>query len=244
MSASLGGSEHGATSVGGPDDGGRRKKPWWLWLLLAALAVVLLLLLTQCGGDDDTGPDAASPSAATTATTESPTSTTTESPTSTTTETSPDTATDGTSPSTPDTATPGSEPAPGASPSAPAAGGNLTADGVALLPLAAAAPAGDLSPFSGQAVQGRAVTVLTVPADEGFWVGSSKTDRIWVQLSGEGESSYQVSEGDSVDLDGVMVAHDAGFADQVGVTTEEGAEQLAAQAQHIEVETSALTRSP
>jgi hypothetical protein len=74
-----------------------------------------------------------------------------------------------------------------------------------------------------------------VPADEGFWVGSSATDRIWVQLEGGGESAYTVRPGDRVSFTGQLVANPAGFARQSGVDPDEGAEQLDRQAAHITV---------
>jgi hypothetical protein len=79
------------------------------------------------------------------------------------------------------------------------------------------------------------VQVLSVPADEGFWVGSSEQQRVWVQLTGEeGESPYQVTEGDVVDLEGTVVAHDASFAEQVGLSDADGAAQLTDLGSHIE----------
>jgi hypothetical protein len=87
------------------------------------------------------------------------------------------------------------------------------------------------------------VLVQSVPADEGFWVGTSETDRVWVQLSGTDESGYVVQQGDRVDFTGQVTAHDPGFATQVGVAAAEGADQLDQQAAHIEVAKSQLRRS-
>ena len=44
------------------------------------------------------------------------------------------------------------------------------------------------------------MSVLSVPADEGFWIGTSQNDRVWVQIVGKGESPYQVQAGDKVDF--------------------------------------------
>jgi hypothetical protein len=109
------------------------------------------------------------------------------------------------------------------------------ADG--MLPLAqVAGPQGELTSQVGKAVTGQGVLVQSVPADEGFWVGTSATDRVWVQLSGTGESGYVVKQGDRVDFTGKVVAHDPGFATQVGVDdAAEGANQLGQQGAHIEV---------
>ena len=72
---------------------------------------------------------------------------------------------------------------------------------------------------------GRTVRVQSVPADEGFWVGASETDRLWVQLTGtRGESDYTVKQGDTVDFTGTVTRAADGFAAKAGVTAAEGAE--------------------
>lgn len=122
--------------------------------------------------------------------------------------------------------------------------GELTADGVSLLPVAAVAgPDGALSTQVDEPATAAGVTVQSVPADEGFWVGTSATDRVWVQLTGTDESGYAVKQGDRVDFTGQFVVHDAAFPAQVGVDDAEGAAQLAAQAAHIQVAKSALALS-
>lgn len=114
--------------------------------------------------------------------------------------------------------------------------GTLTAGGTALLPLSdSATPDGSLAGYVREPAVGRGVTVLSVPADEGFWIGTSDTDRVWVQLIGAGESPYVVRPGDTVSFDGVVVAHGADFPARVCVGTEQGADLLATQAAHIEV---------
>jgi len=103
--------------------------------------------------------------------------------------------------------------------------------------LTTSAPNGDLSRYVGQQAQARGVSVLSVPADEGFWVGTSQTDRVWVQLVGKGgESPYQVKAGDKVDFTAKIVGHTSSFAAQVGVDAAEGAAQLTAEKTHIEVD--------
>jgi hypothetical protein len=120
---------------------------------------------------------------------------------------------------------------------ADAAGGTLTAGGTDLLALSAAAGSGGgLSRYSGQQAEGRGVTVESVPADEGFWVGTGAQERVWVQLTGAaGESPFEVEAGDRVSFAGSVTAHPEGFAEEIGVTVEEGADLLQAQGQHIEV---------
>ncbi len=44
-------------------------------------------------------------------------------------------------------------------------------------PLSSGSPGGDLTQYAGQDATAKGVLVQSVPADEGFWVGSSETDR-------------------------------------------------------------------
>ena len=213
----------GATSIGAE----QRKSRKGLWLALAAIAAViaLLLLLSRCGGDDDPQSAGSAASASATGSTSSAAGPSGSSDSGT---------------SSPATGGAGGTTAPGGA--AGSAGDLVTADGRSVLELGASAdPSGGLGSATGQAVTGSAVQVLTVPADEGFWVGTSDADRVWVQLTGaSGESPYTVQEGDSVDFTGSVVPHDAGFADQVGVDEAEGASQLTGQAAHLEVPRSGL----
>jgi hypothetical protein len=129
-------------------------------------------------------------------------------------------------------------PAPGAAegPGSGTGAGTLTAGDTPLLPVAAVdGPDGSLAAFVGRPVTATDVVVQSVAADEGFWVGGSGTDRVWVQLTGEGESAYAVGPGDRVSFTGQVVGHDAGFAAQVGVDPAEGGEQLTGQAAHVAV---------
>ena len=97
------------------------------------------------------------------------------------------------------------------------------------------------------------VQVLSVCADEGFWV-SSDHGRLWVQIDTARESPYTVAEGDLVSFSGRVAAHDANFPGQVGVTAAGGggargppggprgggAGDLAAQGAHITIPVSGL----
>ena len=196
-----------------------------LGAVLVAALIALLLVLSRCGGDDEP----AQRSGAGTATTPASTAPSSGSPSS---------------------AGASSSSASGTAGSAAPAGNGapssiVAADGSAVLdPAAPADPTEALARVSGQSVTGSAVQVLSVPADEGFWVGATDTRRVWVQLVGAaGESPYQVRQGDLVDFTGTVVAHDPGFAATVGVDDAEGADQLSAQGQHIEVDRAALALS-
>ena len=197
--------------------GGRPARRKWLLPLLLGLAalIALLLLLSQCGGDDDD--DAASPAGTPTAaaTTSAPASDATSAPSA----------------------------AAGASAGAADAGqsgaaGTVTAGGTNLL------GADDLSAHDGQQAVGRAAKVQSVPSDEGFWVGSSEQDRIWVQLTGTGgESDYKVKQNDDIDFTGTVTKAAEGFAGTVGVTDAEGAGQLTEQGHYVSVPASSVKLS-
>ncbi len=58
-----------------------------------------------------------------------------------------------------------------------------------------------------------------------------------------GESPYQVQEGDILDFEGTVAAHDEAFAGEVGVDEANGAAQLTEQRHHLEVATAAVQLS-
>jgi hypothetical protein len=118
---------------------------------------------------------------------------------------------------------------------APGAGapGALLANGEDLI---AAGSAGRLGALAGAQVTGQAV-VESVVSDEGFWVGSSPQQRIFVHLSPEsrgtdGESPFQVVAGQTVTMTGSVVPfNDAAVA---GVDAAEGLEQVRLQGAIVE----------
>lgn len=220
----------GAVRLG--TDGGRaaapaHKRPWWLLALLGLLLLGLLLFaLSRCGNDDETDSASTAASAAPSAVASA----------------APSTAPSATA-SSPAAGASGSAAGSGAAAGAGGAGtGSLTAAGVSLLPLSAAAGSGgDLSKYTSQPARATGVLVESVPADEGFWVGSGPADRVWVQLTGTaGESPFQVKVGQRVDFTGTVSPNPAGYAQTVGVDAAEGAAQLTAERQHIVVDKSTL----
>ena len=219
----------GATPIGAREDGDRRRKKGLLWGVLALVGLLALaLLLSQCGGDGPaTGTGAADGSASGNS---SPAGSSSASSSSSEADASPS-ATSGSG---------GSGSGAGA-----AGGGRLVAGGQDLLQAVAGGDAAAaLGGVAGETATATGVQVLSVPADEGFWVGASETDRVWVQLTGEaGESPYQVQEGDAVDFEGTVVAHDQAFAGEVGVDEAAGAGQLTEQGHHLEVAKSGVTLS-
>lgn len=95
---------------------------------------------------------------------------------------------------------------------------------------------GQLRSLVGQTVLGHSMRVLSVPADEGFWVSNTGDDRVWVQLrTRHGESRVNVNAGDSVSFTGLVRSHDDGFARRVGVDSGEGAALLTREGGHVSV---------
>ena len=84
------------------------------------------------------------------------------------------------------------------------AAGTLTARGDSLLPV----PAGGLAGYETETATGQEVVVQSVVKDEGFWVGTSAQDRVYVEYGGDvGADENQGTEpsvGDKVDLTGEM----------------------------------------
>jgi hypothetical protein len=179
------------------------------WAILIVLLLVLFLLLSRCTGSNGSSRVGAVPNSAGPAE---------PAPASTSTANSgevqvPDDEDD-------------NEPVPG--------DGTLTVQGEPILPLSEAGE--NLSRYSGKRAVARQALVLSVPADEGFWVGTGGSDRVWVQLTGRPpESPYVVSAGDRVSFTARVTPNRKGFAQQVGVTRAEGAGTLTAQRQHLNV---------
>jgi Sigma-70 region 2 len=125
-------------------------------------------------------------------------------------------------------------------PVAPAGDRTLTSEGRAILPLRGRPP---LSRYAGTTVEARGVRVQQVVADEGFWVGTSVRDRVWVQLTGTRESGFRVKPGEKVTFTGRMVENSVYFSRRAGVTPREGAGLLERQGYHIEVRADRLRLS-
>lgn len=84
--------------------------------------------------------------------------------------------------------------------------GRLSAGGAQLLP----PPSGGLSTAVGNTATGKDVAVQSVNGNEGFFVGSSRVDRVYVEWGGDvGQneaSRFQPAKGDKVNLTGPVQA--------------------------------------
>jgi hypothetical protein len=100
-------------------------------------------------------------------------------------------------------ATPPTQPPPSTPSASSVAGGTLTAGGASLLPV----PVEGLSKYAGMDGEGKSVEVQSVVKDEGFFVGTSDTDRVYVEYGGDvgkNESNFVPAEGDKVNLKGPL----------------------------------------
>ncbi len=106
----------------------------------------------------------------------------------------------------------------------------------ALLPLASGSLTGDL----GQPVTGTA-RVESVVSDEGFWVGSSAQERVFVHLTpqarkADGESPFQVRGGQTVEFTGRLVSAAQSAGPLADVTAQEGKQQVQQQGAYVSAE--------
>lgn len=120
---------------------------------------------------------------------------------------------------------------------ASAAPGTLRVGATQLLP---AADVGSLRDHIGEPVVADGLSVQAVPADEGFWVGTAAAGRVWVQLETARESAVTVRRGDRVSFRGTLRAATPGTAERVGLTTTEGAAQLAREGAFVAVPVAGL----
>lgn len=125
-----------------------------------------------------------------------------------------------------------------ARPEDPAAcGGTLSVNGDSI----ALSDADRLGQMAGGRVEGDNLPVQSVPANEGFWLGCAD-GRLWVQLTGVGESPERVIAGQRLGFTGTAVPHPDLFSDSIGVDQSEGAAQLDQQRVHVEVRYADLQR--
>ena len=100
---------------------------------------------------------------------------------------------------------------------------------------------GSLADKVGQPVTG-STKVESVVSDEGFWAGSSKTERTFIYLTPEarkanGESKFQVKAGQTVKVTGTMGTPQSAPKAVAGVTAAEGLDQLTKQGALVSAKT-------
>lgn len=224
------GTTRGASSVGGD----RKRRAGWLpWLVLGALALLGLLaflLLRNAGDDgDDQGIDTTNDAAA-----ETDAGSGTDDGTGTAGGTDDGSGDDATATTAAPSTTADAGTGSGTDDGSGSGGGILTAGGQDVF---SAAGSGGLASLSAQPVEGQGVTVESVVADEGFWVGTA-AQRVFVFLTpeartSEGESPFQVEAGQRIDVTGTLQPVPADIA-PFGVEAEEGADELIGQGQYVE----------
>jgi hypothetical protein len=92
-----------------------------------------------------------------------------------------------------------------------------------------------LATVAGRTAVASGAHVEAVPADEGFWVGTSGA-RVWVQFSGSGESPLHIEVGQVLDFTGQVTANPPHFPSQVGLTSDAGGPELERVGYHLTVE--------
>src|SRR5205823_4373849 len=91
-------------------------------------------------------------------------------------------------------------------------GGAISEGGLAAMGQRISVSSGsDLRQHVGQDVMVCSVSVQSVPANEGFWLGRSEHERVWVQMITTGESALHVKAGDAVSFTGRVVPHGEDF---------------------------------
>ncbi len=101
---------------------------------------------------------------------------------------------------------------------------------------------GQLTRVVGQPAEGRSVGVLSVPSDEGFWVGTDNTNRVFVHLAlAPSESPFDIDPGDTVNFSGTVRALPPDPQAAFGLTPAEGLADLRRHGAYIEA--TQVTRS-
>jgi len=86
------------------------------------------------------------------------------------------------------------------------------------------------------------VVVVSVPGDEGFWVGDPSS-RMWVQMTGHGESALQVTTGMLLSFHGLLVPNSAGFVAGLALKQAADRDSLSTAGVHVEVPQGAVTHA-
>ena len=91
-----------------------------------------------------------------------------------------------------------------------------------------------LAPFEDQTVRGSGIEVQSVVGDEAFWAGSDPARRIFVVVTGGGESAPAIDAGDRIDLSGIVRVLPVDFEQRFGVDAANGSADVRGQGHYIE----------
>jgi hypothetical protein len=105
----------------------------------------------------------------------------------------------------------------------------------ALLPLPT-----DLAAFAGHTVAAHRVDVLSVPANEGAWVGTDAKNHIWVEFIGPGESPFHLVAGQHLTFSGKLLRNPPEYSEAVGLPAGLDASELDRMGLHIEANYNAV----
>ncbi|MDQ2755088.1 MAG: sigma-70 family RNA polymerase sigma factor [Actinomycetota bacterium] len=98
---------------------------------------------------------------------------------------------------------------------------------------------GILKSVAGKDAHADRVPVISVPADEGFWVGHGAA-RIWVQFSPGTESPQRITAGQTLSFTGVVTANTPQFLALVALTPQDGRAELETSGYHLQVDAAKL----
>ncbi len=108
------------------------------------------------------------------------------------------------------------------------------------IPLSGSQP---LAPHTGKTVEARGVRVQSVPEPRGFWVGSSQSERVWVDLHEQGDLSPPLTAGERVTFVGILVANTPETLDRAARAGSADRAQLEQQGYHVDVVDQTLRRA-
>ena len=120
-------------------------------------------------------------------------------------------------------------------PGAPPAVAGLTSAGQPVV-----AATNQLGPAGSLPVTATGALVMAVPGDEGFWIGDDHA-RMWVQMTGTGESPLHVTPGMRLSFQATAVANAPGFVDSLTLKHAEDRDALTAAGVHLDVPNTSVT---
>ncbi len=120
-------------------------------------------------------------------------------------------------------------------PAAPKAVPGLTTSGQSVV-----AAASQLGAAGSLPVTATGALVVAVPGDEGFWVGDDQA-RMWVQMTGSGESPLHVIPGMRLSFQATMVTNGPAFVDDLTLKHAEDRDALNSAGVHLSVPNTGIT---